>query len=297
MQLHGLPSGDGSQRDIPPPTVQRFQWTSGSMNAELPLDDAKPVDADKMRMLLRRKFPADQYAMLYEVRDAAGFGASRSADIMMVGLWPSRGCQLEGMELKISRGDWLRELKKPEKAEAFVPYCDRWWVIASTSDIVKLDELPPTWGLMVPRGNGMGVIRQAPDLSPKPVDRSLLAAMLKRATDTAANSPEVRAAIDLKLKEALGQVDQKVKWATQSLERENKDLKAAIAAFEEASGVQISSYRGERVGAAVKAVLGGEHRSRLRELANIKRQAASLHEWLAENIPDEQPSSAEASPE
>jgi hypothetical protein len=258
------------------------------MNAELPLEevDAKPIDADKLRMLLRRKFPADQYAMLYEVRDAAGFGASRSADIMMIGLWPSRGCALEGMELKISRSDWLRELKKPQKAEAFVPYCDRWWVIASTPDIVKVEELPPTWGLMVPRGNGMGVIKQAPDLTPKPVDRSLLAAMLKRATDTAANSPEVRAAIDVKTKAALAEVDQKVKWATQAADRENRQLRESIAAFEKASGLSLNSYNGGSIGEAVRLVMKGEHEWRLKELANMKHQVAQLQEWFNKHVPD-----------
>ena len=90
--------------------------------SELPLDeqvdDAKPIDAQRLRALLRRKYPADQYAMLYEVRDAAGFSAKRSADVMLIGLWPSRGNMVEGMEVKISRSDWLRDLKKPEKAEA-----------------------------------------------------------------------------------------------------------------------------------------------------------------------------------
>lgn len=257
------------------------------MNAELPLEeDAKPISADKLRALLRRKFPADQYAMLYEVRDAAGHGANRSADVVMVGLWPSRGCQIEGMELKISRSDWLRELKKPEKAEAFVPYCDHWWVIASSPDIVKLSELPPTWGLMVPRGNGMGIIRHAPDLSPKPVDRSLLAAMLKRATDTTMDSPEIKALIENRVKDAQTGLDQRIKWATEGLQRENRELLKGIEEFEAASGVRISSYAGTRLGEAVKLVMTGQHSTRLRELGNIKSQVSRLKDWLDQNIPD-----------
>lgn len=170
------------------------------MSVELPLeDDGQPIDASKLRALLRRKYPGDQFAMLYEVRDAAGFAARRSADVMVIGLWPSRGCMVEGMELKVSRSDWLRELKKPQKAEAFFPYCDRWWIIAANKDVVRLEELPQTWGLMIPRAGGMGILRQAPDLKPEPVDRYLLAAMMKRATDTAADSPEVQARIEARV--------------------------------------------------------------------------------------------------
>lgn len=256
------------------------------MSAELPLEDAKPINADKLRALLRKKYPADQYAMLYEVRDAAGFSAKRSADAIVVGLWPSRGCLIEGMELKISRSDWLRELKKPEKAEAFFEFCDRWWVIASTPDIVKLDELPPTWGLMVPRAGGMGVIRQAPDLRPTPVDRYLLAAMLKRATDTAADSPEIRATIDTRVKEAQGRVESEVKSRTYSLNRKVEELQKRIKEFEEKSGVELDHWSGGRIGEAVKLVMKGEHEWRLRELANMKSQARKLVEWLDANIPD-----------
>lgn len=261
------------------------------MNSELPLDeqvegDAKPIDAVKLRALLRRKYPADQYAMLYEVRDAAGFSAKRSADVMLIGLWPSRGNMVEGMEVKISRSDWLRELKKPEKAEAFFEFCDRWWVIAANPDIVKRTELPPTWGLMVPRGNGLGILVEAPILKPTPVDRSLLAAMLKRACDTAADSPEVQALIELRVKNATEKVDARIDWATRNLTEENKRLKEAFAEFEKASGLAISKWNAGDVGAAVKLVMRGEHQNRLHALQSIKNQAKSLVEWLEENIPD-----------
>jgi hypothetical protein len=256
------------------------------MSAELPLEDAKPINADKLRALLRKKYPADQYAMLYEVRDAAGFSANRSADAIVIGLWPSRGCLIEGMELKISRSDWLRELKKPEKAEAFFEFCDRWWVIASTPDIVRLEELPPTWGLMVPRAGGMGVIRQAPELKPTPVDRYLLAAMMKRATNTAADSPEVRATIEARVKDAQSRVESEVKSRTYSLNRKVEELEKRIKEFEEASGVSLDLWSGGRVGEAVKLVMKGEHEWRLKELSNMKSQARRLVEWFEANIPD-----------
>lgn len=256
------------------------------MNDELELEEAASIDADKMRAMLRKKFPPEQYAMLYEVRDAAGFSARRNADVIVVGLWPSRGCAVEGMEIKISRGDWLRELKKPQKAEAFVRFCDRWWVIAADQNIVKVDELPPTWGLMAPRGNGLGILRQAPDLKPESVDRMFLAAMMKRAVDTAADSPEVRARIDARVEEIRGEQKRRVDGATAMLQREKLDLENAIAKFEEASGVRIDAYRGEQLGAAVKMVLAGEHKWRLNQMRGIKRTARDLLDWLNDHVPD-----------
>lgn len=257
-----------------------------SETAQLPIDETADTTA-KLRALLRRKYPADQYAMLYEVRDAAGFQAQRSADVIVVGLWPSRGCLLEGMELKVSRSDWLRELKKPQKAEAFFSYCDRWWVVVGSSDIVKPGELPPTWGLMVPRAGGLGVIQQAPVLKPEPIDRSLLAAMMKRATSTALEDPQVCAVIDARVAAQKALLKSNESYDLQRLKRDLEDLRKSVSAFQQASGVQIDAYSGARIGEAVRAVMSGEHRHRLSELRHIKDRARSLLQWMEQNIPDD----------
>lgn len=268
-----------------------------SETLDLPLDgspepdDIKPIDAAGLRALLRQQFPANQYAMLYEVRDGAGFEARRSADVIMMGLWPSRGCQLEGMEIKISRGDWLREMQKPEKAEAIVQYCDHWWIVASRADIVRPEELPPTWGLMIPGKKGLRVIRASPRLNAQPIDRSFLAAMLKRAVSVGMDSPEVQAAIDMRVKAAHTNVAQQVKSETRRLEEQKANLERAIQAFEEASGVSIRAYSGTfhagRIGEAVKMITEGRHEHMLKELSHIKRRARDLHEWLTANVPDD----------
>lgn len=255
--------------------------------AELPLEEPVVVtSAGELRARLRRKFPADQYAMLYEVRDAAGFGASRSADVVMVGLWPSRGCLIEGMEIKVSRSDWLRELKKPEKAEAFVPYCDRWWIVAGHAGVVKLDELPPTWGLLAPGGKGLSVLRQAPALDPKPVDRSLLAAMLKRATSTTMDSPEIKAAIDARVKAEKEALKSMGNWEIDRLKDQVEAAQKNMRAFEEASGIRIESYNGQRIGDAVRQVLRGEHLAKLNEARGMRDRIVKLAEYMQREFPE-----------
>lgn len=90
-----------------------------------------------------------EYAFLRHVRNAAGFDASRTFDAISVSLWPSRGLQIDGYEVKVQRGDWTRELKDPAKAEEACRLVDRFWVCAPKG-IVRDGELPPTWGLMEP---------------------------------------------------------------------------------------------------------------------------------------------------
>jgi hypothetical protein len=71
-----------------------------------------------------------RYAFAAHVRSHAGFDATRTADFVAMDLWPSRGLSLHGHEIKVSRADWLRELKEPAKAEEFIPYMNFWWLVA-----------------------------------------------------------------------------------------------------------------------------------------------------------------------
>lgn len=122
------------------------------------------------------------------VRDAAGFSAVRTADAVAMDLWPSKGLELHGHEVKVSRADWLCELRKPEKATAVGRYMDRWWLVVPDRGIVRGDELPRGWGLLVCTSTSVEVVRQAPKLQSEPVNRSFLAALLRATAKTAAAS-------------------------------------------------------------------------------------------------------------
>lgn len=110
---------------------------------------------------LRAKYAAPEYALIFEVRNGTGFArrTARYADAIAMNLYPSRGLEIIGFEIKASRADWLRELKNPDKAEEIGKFCDRWYVVIGDKDIVKPGELPACWGLIVPRGNGLCVPR------------------------------------------------------------------------------------------------------------------------------------------
>jgi hypothetical protein len=127
---------------------------------------------------------AAEWCVMTEVANGTG-SASRYADAIAMNLWPSRGLALHGFEIKVSRGDWLRELKDPAKADLIGAYCDFWWVV-TPEGIVQDGELPDGWGLMVPnKGTKLRVVTKASKTTAKSVDRSFVAAMLRRAQDQA----------------------------------------------------------------------------------------------------------------
>lgn len=137
------------------------------------ISDDAPAKATERDMLDRLnvrygKFNGNgiRYTRAEHVKVSTGFAAQRICDYMAMDLWTGygtlRGPKLHGHEVKVSRSDWLTELRDPDKAEAFRRYCDFWWLVVSDKDIVKTGELPEGWGLMVAHGRSVRVVTPAP---------------------------------------------------------------------------------------------------------------------------------------
>lgn len=105
----------------------------------------------------------NKHIAITQVR-SEGTHAEATADAIIIGNWPSSGYEIEGCEVKVSRSDWLNELKHPGKSEYIKRYCDRWWLVISDDSFVKEGELPEDWGLKSIRGAGLRTIIPAPKL-------------------------------------------------------------------------------------------------------------------------------------
>lgn len=210
------------------------------------------VTTPELREMLRVKYSGGSaWAIFEEVHDVTGYGHSRACDAIAMSLWPSKGLELHGFEIKVSRADWLNELRNPDKSETFRKFCDRWWLVVSSRNIVK-DDLPPGWGLLWPRGAKLVVSRGAPKLEPKPIERDFLAAILRRAYECSVDK-DARDDAYQKGREA-GE-----RWAKEEAVMQaghTEDLKESIKAFEQLSGLEINKYNGPKLGEAVRALLG-----------------------------------------
>lgn len=157
-------------------------------------DERARVTERDMLDLLRERYTVDvgngpRFAFAEHVKNFAGFETTRIADFIAIDCWPAKGLHLHGHEVKVSRSDWLTELRDPSKAEAFKRYMDRWWLVAADEQIVRHGELPEGWGLMVPARNGrLRVVRSAPVLTPEPLPRSMLACLLRATAKSAARA-------------------------------------------------------------------------------------------------------------
>lgn len=112
-------------------------------------------------------------------------GGKRFADLVAVQL-SGNGHEVHGFEAKVSRGDWLHELKQADKAEPAMTQCDKWWLLAGSPDVYREHEVPEQWGIIAPGPSGMEIVRGAKYLHerrpvPTPWDRHFMAAFMSRA--------------------------------------------------------------------------------------------------------------------
>lgn len=135
--------------------------------------------------LLSKQFSPPSRAFIPEFRCGTGYTRETRVDAIAMELWPSSkgGMEITGFELKISRSDWLRELKDPHKATPIKQFCDRWYLVVADLKVIKYaDELPEGWGLMFAEKGELHTMIEAPKLEAKPIDKAFIGALMRRAT-------------------------------------------------------------------------------------------------------------------
>lgn len=203
--------------------------------------------------MLYAKYPAGEYAIMQEVSDSAGFGRSRSADGIVMNLWPSRGLELSGIECKSSRSDWLRELKNPKKAENIFKYCDRWWLVTDTEEIANLEELPPTWGWMSGNKNGTRIVikKEAPLLKPEQCSREFLAAMMKRISQGMIHKSTIEDEIEKRVGERERRDKEHGSYQLKNCQESLQVLQKKVSDFEALAGVRLDHWDSGHIGKIV----------------------------------------------
>lgn len=226
-----------------------------------------------LNLLLEKKYCAPSYAYLPEVRSHTGFTkTTRTADALAMSLWPTRGLDLIGFELKTSRSDWLCELKTPCKADEIAQYCDFWYLVAGDESVVIKDEIPKTWGLLVVQKGKLREVKEAERLPSVPLTKQFLAAILRKATSFVMPDEYVKSKIDQARIEERESCEQRHKLELKSEQASHEITKQSVRDFEQASGVKIVNWQGERIGKAVYTVLHTDL------LENIKKQLQKQHD-------------------
>jgi len=203
-----------------------------------------PRTSGEMIERLRRHYikPGDPFAggaFLTEV--ALG---DRRADALYVGFASSRGEHLIGHEVKVSRSDWLHELDQPEKAEKWATECHAWYVVAPSTAIVHVAEVPHGWGLMVPNSRTrtrLDIVKAAEiHLDRRPSWAATHAIIKKQDTIRAQLVGEESRKVDAKHRGAILRLEQRVRELEAAALTDQRAARGALA-IEEALGAKVSA--------------------------------------------------------
>jgi hypothetical protein len=142
-----------------------------------------------MRDLVRAQYPADRgvslsHVVVEEVAPGTGWSSTqRWADVVVLGMWPSKGLDLHGYEVKASKADLKKELADPSKHEALARYCDTWTLVA-WDEAVLADGIPDWWGIKLTRqadgGDRELVVHRRPEVrEPEPWPRAFVCSLVR----------------------------------------------------------------------------------------------------------------------
>ncbi len=243
---------------------------------------------DYVYQLLKRQYPTGEYVLLKEVSDTTG-SRSRSLDYMVMGLWPSRGIYLHGIELKSYRSDWLNELKNPAKQEKHFNYCDYFWLLTDSTkqNVASIDEIPETWGWMNIVGGKLKIHKKAPKLTPEPLPRGLLAALLRRADDKQGFilQSEIQERLNQEYQRGLLGVNKGINW------KENyNNLLKNVEAFEQEAGITIGKYsyidNCRELGKIVSMIRKGGIGDYIGKLERLNSEARAIADKINQQVND-----------
>lgn len=244
---------------------------------------------------LSQRFASPAYVFMQGVRNSTGYsGEVREADALAFSVWPSRGLELHGFEVKCSRNDWLRELKDPAKAEKIAKWCDRWWLVAPQGVLSGASELPSAWGFIeVIDGKTLRTVKEAPLQEHEPFTRGFIASLVRRAWESGQEGrpqdPDgveaLRAEYQRGLDDGLARVDDRIERLTAQHEK----FRASVQAFEAASGVRITGHDGTHIGAAMAVVLSnmrryGDWKTELQRAAATAENIATMCRSAADEM-------------
>ncbi|OGG65157.1 hypothetical protein A2Z56_02600 [Candidatus Kaiserbacteria bacterium RIFCSPHIGHO2_12_45_16] len=244
-------------------------------------DTQKITAADMEKYLYKRYCDSYEWVFLTQVRSSTGT-ANRIADAMAFNMFGSTGYEILGFEIKVSRSDWLSELKHMSKSNELMEYCDKWFLVVSDPDIVKEGELPKNWGLLVLKGDKLVMkVRPTPQKT-APIPLHFMASILRRgATEVERIRSQyiAKESIAKQIQEAeLKGYEKGRGYNGRQTEELLKELRNTVQVFEKASGIEITGWNAkgktEEIGKYVKVALEMNSWSMDCKIKEIERTAA-----------------------
>lgn len=141
--------------------------------------------------LLRIRHPAaDGWATFIELREGTGYQSVQGIDFFAVHTWPSKDYKSIAYEIKVSRSDFRKELDNPNK-RAFAERLSHECLFAVPQGLIRPDEVPEGWGLIVADAGGLKVVKHGTQRKDVKWPQTFMAAVARRQCDPPPTLPPV----------------------------------------------------------------------------------------------------------
>ncbi len=219
-----------------------------------------PLTAHDISCLLDQKHLDSQKSMVvFEVANGTGGTADRWADAVVFEFWPSNDFRITGYEFKVSRSDWLSEMKQPEKSQAISQYCDHWYLVAPAG-VLGIDELPKGWGYIQATKKSLRTKIQAPQRDAIEMDRVFAASLMRNVINKYGDQKLLGKIWERARKEAKTDLTHSFDRQIKRAEDEAKKSQEIIDGFRKTTGVSLSSWNYERTALAIAQLQSKKNR-------------------------------------
>ncbi|GAA4711459.1 hypothetical protein [Brevibacillus fulvus] len=150
--------------------------------------------AEVLEALRRYHGPAGrEWAFFEELRAGTGYGpkSEQRFDAWAINLWPSKGMMRRCYEIKVSRSDFLHELRNPEKRQKGLELSNEFYFV-TPAGLVDPNEIPEETGLIEVREMGCRIVKKAPYRTVTDPPLSFLATIARRAVEYEQTATELR---------------------------------------------------------------------------------------------------------
>lgn len=193
------------------------------------------VSASDIRGALKDFYAAPEWYIGFEVGNSTGTHCRRRADAVAINAYPSKGFEVRGFEIKISKQDLRAELENGIKSDEIARFCDYWFLVVPKG-LADEFTLPPTWGVIEYTDRGLRQKVKAEKLEKANPTIGFLCAMLRGRERTIL---EAAAKVTAEREE---QIRKSAIWGVKNSETELKNLREKLAEVKAATGISLDVW-------------------------------------------------------
>lgn len=193
------------------------------------------ITADDLRNALQAQYTQPEWYLGFEVGNSTGSNCRRHADAIAVNAYPSKGFEIRGFEIKVSKSDLKSELENGLKSDEVARFCDYWFLLVPKG-LTDTFTLPPTWGIIEYSDGSLRQKKCAERLDKQPPTPGFMCAML-RGRERAFNIE-----VSIRASEIAEQRKSGAEYEAKRYKEELAELMETIKEVKEKTGIDLSRW-------------------------------------------------------